>query len=185
MMGKLKVGIVGAGGIFEYAHAKPWLSHADTEIVAICDQNREQAERMSKKYHIEKIYVDYTEMLRDMELDIVDICTPNLYHSEIAIAALQAGVHVFCEKPDAVNPEEAIRMAEEAEKQGKTLMVMRNNRFSPPSKFMKQYIEEGHMGEIYTGRCGWIRRRGIPGKGGWFTTKALSGGVRSLTSVCI
>ncbi|CAG7652604.1 Gfo/Idh/MocA family protein [Paenibacillus allorhizosphaerae] len=56
------------------------------------------------------------------------------------------------------------------------MMTMRNNRFTQAAQYLKNYISEGHMGEVYTGRCGWIRRRGIPGKGGWFTTKELSGG---------
>ncbi len=63
-----------------------------------------------------------------------------------------------------------------AEKNGKVLMVMRNNRYMQVSTFMKKYINDGKMGEIYAARCGWQRRRGIPGKGGWFTTKAQSGG---------
>jgi predicted dehydrogenase len=67
-------------------------------------------------------------------------------------------------------------MAEAAERSGKVLMTMRNNRFRPASRFLKDYIASGRMGEIYTGRCGWVRRRGIPGQGGWFTTKRLSGG---------
>jgi predicted dehydrogenase len=67
-------------------------------------------------------------------------------------------------------------MADAAKASGKTLMVMRNNRFRPESTYLKQFIDAGRMGEIYTGRCGWQRRRGIPGKGGWFTTRALSGG---------
>ena len=67
-------------------------------------------------------------------------------------------------------------MADAAKASGKTLMAMRNNRFTPNSQFLKKYIAAGLMGDIYTGRCGWIRRRGIPGKGGWFTSKELSGG---------
>ena len=67
-------------------------------------------------------------------------------------------------------------MNEAAKKAGKTLMIMRNNRFVDASKYAKKYIEKGAMGEIYCGRCGWQRRRGIPGKGGWFTTKEQSGG---------
>jgi predicted dehydrogenase len=109
-------------------------------------------------------------------VDVVDICTPNVFHSEIAVAALEAGEHVFCEKPDAVSVAEATRMRDAAKASGKLLMVMRNNRFRPEVRWLRQHIQAGGMGELYTGRCGWIRRRGIPGKGGWFTTKALSGG---------
>ena len=90
--------------------------------------------------------------------------------------ALNNGLHVFCEKPDAVSVEEAKKMQDAADKSGKVLMVMRNNRYNNYSKFLKKYIADGKMGEIYTARCGWRRRRGIPGKGGWFTTKEQSGG---------
>ena len=83
---------------------------------------------------------------------------------------------MFCEKPDAINAEQAMKMKETSEKVGKVLMIMRNNRFTDASKFVKDYIDAGKMGDVYGGRCGWQRRRGIPGKGGWFTTKELSGG---------
>lgn len=176
MSKKLKVGVVGAGGIFQWGHSSTLTSHPELELYAICDIVQSKAEAAAKQHGIPNVYSDYRDMLANAEIDIVDICTPNLYHSEIAIAALEAGKHVFCEKPDAVNPAEALRMKEAAEQSGKVMMVMRNNRFRPASQYIKSYIEKGHMGEIYTGRTGWIRRRGIPGKGGWFTTKELSGG---------
>ncbi|NLL17342.1 MAG: Gfo/Idh/MocA family oxidoreductase, partial [Clostridiales bacterium] len=118
----------------------------------------------------------YKELLKDDSIAAVDICTPNYLHSIIAVEALEKGKHVFCEKPDAVSVSEAQRMKAAAEKSGKVLMIMRNNRFLPVSQIAKEYIDNGNMGEIYAGRCGWIRRRGIPGKGGWFTTKEMSGG---------
>ncbi|WP_274364248.1 Gfo/Idh/MocA family protein [Paenibacillus thermotolerans] len=176
MTNKVRIGIVGAGGIFQWAHVEPLKKHPEVEIVAICDIVKEKAEAASIQHNIPQVYTDYRDMLANAEIDIVDICTPNLYHSEIAIAALEAGKHVFCEKPDAVNPKEAFKMKAAAEKSGKVLMVMRNNRFRPASGFIKQFLDQGKAGEIYAGRCGWQRRRGIPGKGGWFTTKALSGG---------
>ncbi|MBD2845613.1 Gfo/Idh/MocA family oxidoreductase [Paenibacillus sp. IB182496] len=171
-----KVGIVGTGNIFKSAHLKPWLEHDEAELAALCDTNGARAQAIADAHGISDVYTDYRELLADPSIEVVDICTPNLYHSEIAVAALKAGKHVFCEKPDAVSPEEAQRMADAAAESGKLLMVMRNNRFTPASRFLKRYIEEGRMGDIYTGRCGWLRRRGIPGKGGWFTTKELSGG---------
>jgi len=176
MSGKLRVGVVGAGNIFKAVHQPAWAAHPEAEVVAVCDVNPERAKEVAKSMGAEAAYADYKELLQRDDIDAIDICTPNLYHSEIAIAALNAGKHVFCEKPDAVNPEEAQKMADAAAASGKLLMVMRNNRFNPSSQFLKRFIEEGRMGEIYTGRCGWVRRRGIPGKGGWFTTKELSGG---------
>lgn len=172
----LKVGIVGTGNIFRAAHLPGWLSHPETEIVAFCDANRKSAEEVAKDYPGTKVYEDYNELIADPSIDIVGISTPNLFHSEIAVAALQKGKHVFCEKPDAVNPAEAQKMADVASEMGKVLMTMRNNRFSKQAQFLKPMIAKGQLGELYTGRCGWIRRRGIPGRGGWFTTKRLSGG---------
>jgi predicted dehydrogenase len=172
----LKVGVVGTGGIFKGAHLPGWLSHKEVEVVAFCDAFRASAEAVAKDFPGTKVYEDYRKLIADPSIDIIGISTPNLYHSEIAIAALQQGKHVFCEKPDAVNAVEAQNMADVAQASGKLLMTMRNNRFSEEAKFAKSIIEKGQLGDLYMGRCGWIRRRGIPGRGGWFTTKEMSGG---------
>ena len=173
---KLKIGIIGAGGIVMYSHL-PGYAHMDNvEIVAICDIKIEKAKAMADQYGIPQVFENYKDLLALPELDAVDICTPNYLHSVIAVEALERGLHVFCEKPDAVSVSEAEKMQAAAEKSGKVLMVMRNNRYMPISTFTKKYIADGNMGEIYAARCGWQRRRGIPGKGGWFTTKAQSGG---------
>lgn len=177
MSNKLKLGVIGSGNIFRTAHAPVLAEHPEVEMIAICDIVPEKAAALAEKLGIPHVYTDYKELLaRHPDLDAVDICTPNLFHSEVAVAALEAGIHVFCEKPDAVSPEQAERMADAAARSGKLLMTMRNNRFRPSIQFLKRYISNGHAGDIYTGRCGWLRRRGIPGKGGWFTTKDLSGG---------
>ncbi len=176
-MKKWRVGIIGVGGIFKGSHIGEYLDDERLEVVALCDIIEERAtEIRDKHFPNAAVYTDFNELLKDETIDSVDICTPNYLHSIIAVAAFKAGKHVFCEKPDAVNVEEVLKMNRAAEKAGKTLMIMRNNRFSPASQYAKKYIESGAMGEIYCGRCGWQRRRGIPGKGGWFTTKAQSGG---------
>lgn len=175
MTQKLRIGCIGIGGIFTGIHGPALLNHPEVEIVAVCDIVEEKAQKFATAHNIPHVFTNYHDLLQ-LNLDAVDICTPNLLHSQIAVAALNRGMHVFTEKPDAVSTDEARRMADAARASGKTLMAMRNNRFTPHIQFLKQFIAEGHMGDIYTGRVGWIRRRGIPGKGGWFTTKALSGG---------
>ena len=176
-MKKWRVGIIGIGGIFKGSHIWEYLEDERLEVVALCDIIEERATEIRDKYFPNAaVYIDFRELLKDETIDSVDICTPNYLHSIIAVAAFEAGKHVFCEKPDAINVEEVLKMNRAAEKAGKTLMIMRNNRFSPASQYAKKYIESGAMGDIYCGRCGWQRRRGIPGKGGWFTTKAQSGG---------
>jgi predicted dehydrogenase len=172
----LNVAAIGIGGIWNAVHAPAWELSPDAQVIATCDLILAKAKRYADAHAIKHVSTDYREVLKLKEVDMVDICTSNKFHSEIAVAALEAGKHVFCEKPDAINAAEAQRMADAAQASGKLLMTMRNNRFLPAMQFLKKYADGGNFGEIYTGRCGWIRRRGIPGKGGWFTTKELSGG---------
>ena len=175
-MKKLKIAVIGAGGISHGAHLPAYAKMDNVEIVALCDILEDRAKSVAEKFGIPAVYTDYKDVLKIEGLDAIDICTPNYLHSIIAVDALNSGLHVFCEKPDAISVEEAEKMRAAADKNGKLLMVMRNNRYMPTSMHLKKYIEAGNMGEIYTARCAWRRRRGIPGKGGWFTTKAQSGG---------
>ena len=175
---KLRVAVIGTGGMGS-SHVRWWSQNPRAEIIALCDLKPEKCRKALEKAGLEQdvpVYADYKELIWREALDAVDICTSNDFHSIIAVYALEKGLHVFCEKPDAVNAQEAMRMKEASEKAGRVLMVMRNNRYYSNSRYLKQFIEDGKAGEIYCGRCGWIRRRGIPGRGGWFTTKARSGG---------
>ncbi len=176
-MKKFRVGVVGCGGIAKGSHFPSYLLEKRVEIVGLCDIKLERAEFAKKTmFRSAKTYTDYKQMLKDETIDFIDICTPNYLHSIVAVDALNAGKHVLCEKPDAVSVEEALKMKEAAERNGKKLMVIRNNRYFGTSLEIKRFADEGGFGQIYAGRCGWVRRRGIPGKGGWFTTKAQSGG---------
>ncbi len=172
----LKVGIVGYGGIAKGPHKSAWKSIENAEVVAVCDIRKERLDLAKEDFSKISVYEDYKEMIDSEKLDIVDICTPNYLHSPIAVYALEKGMHVICEKPDAISVEDALKMQAAQEASGKKLMVIRNNRYSPGSQYLKHIAKTGQAGEIYSGRCGWIRKRGIPGKGGWFTTKAQSGG---------
>lgn len=111
-----------------------------------------------------------------MKLDAISVCVPNHLHAEVSIAALDAGLHVLCEKPMALNAGEAEKMVAAAKRSGKFLMMGFNNRFRSDSMAMKKLIGDGMYGDIYFARAGWLRRAGIPGRGSWFTTKAKSGG---------
>ena len=176
---KYKVGLIGLGGIAKGAHMSSYQRMDNVEVAAICDIVPEKIEFFKEKYNLPDdipAFTDYHDLLNVEGLDYVDICTPNYLHSIIAVEALNKGLNVFTEKPDAVSVEEVTKMKDAAEASGKTLMAMRNNRHRNTAKYLKQYIADGKMGDIYCGRCGWIRRRGIPGKGGWFTTKEQSGG---------
>ena len=172
---KLKIGIIGAGGMLAY-HVPGFLS-ADAEIVAIADVSLDSAKRAAGKHGIPNAYGDAAEMLaKHPDLDGVSVITPNRYHKQLAILALEAGKHVFCEKPPALNAAEVEEMKAAAEKAGKRLMFNFNNRARPESFAMMDYLRSGEVGRINSAQAKWIRRTGIPGLGGWFTNKSLSGG---------
>lgn len=172
----IRVGIIGAGKMCRNGHLPAFDKIDECEIVAICDIDDGKLDSLKDRYPNAKFYKDFKEMIDTEKLDCVDICTPNNIHSIAAVYALEHGIHVLTEKPDAINASEAEKMKLASEKSGKVLMAIRNNRYRPSTKYLKQFISDGKMGEIYAGRCGWIRRRGIPGWGGWFTDKAQSGG---------
>jgi predicted dehydrogenase len=174
-MGKLKVGIVGAGGMALYHFGG--FTRAGAEVAAIADMDIERAKAFGEPRKIQNFYKSLTEMLAGTpDLDAVSIITPNKFHKPLVIEALEKGKHVFCEKPPALNAAEMKEMLQAAKKSGKTLMFDFNNRAKPESQALKRYIDEGRVGRINSAQAAWIRRNGIPGFGGWFTTRALSGG---------
>lgn len=174
---KLKIGVIGCGNIVKYAHMPAFLRMTDeAEVVALCDIKRERAEFYARQCGAKYVFEDYGDLIALPEIDAVDICLPNYLHAPVACLAFEAGKHVFCEKPDSISVRGVEDMKAAADKAGRVLMVMRNNRFVPSSAYAKRFITQGKAGQIYAGHCGWQRRRGIPGLGGWFTTKEMSGG---------
>ena len=168
-----RVGVIGAGGMLQY-HA-PGFRQGGGELVAIADVNKEAAQASADEWNVSQVFGN-TEELLDSDIDAVSIIVPNKFHAPLAIQALEAGKHVFCEKPPALNAGEVEEMIAAAEKSGKVLMFNFNNRARPESQAMMKHIADGTVGRINSAQAQWIRRTGIPGFGGWFTTKELSGG---------
>ena len=170
-----KVGIIGAGGMLRY-HVAGFRA-AGAEVVAIADLNEDAARRAAGREGIGRTFGDVGRMLRVCpELDAVSVIVPNKFHAPVVIQALKAGRHVFCEKPPAMHAREVRLMMAAAARARKTLMFNFNNRARPEARAMMDYIHDGRVGRINSAQAKWIRRTGIPGFGGWFTTKALSGG---------
>lgn len=169
-----KVGIIGAGGMVSY-HIDGF-KNAGAEIIAIGDVNKNAAQAVADKHRIPQVFGDVAELLALPDLEAVSVIVPNKFHAPLAIQALEAGKHVFCEKPPSLNAAEAAEMAAAAEKAGRRLMFNFNNRARPESYAMMGYLKDGTIGTINSAQAKWCRRTGIPGFGGWFTTKALSGG---------
>ena len=175
-MDKLKVAVIGNGGI-SGVHLAAYAKNPDVEIHALCDINEERLNRRGDEYHVPagRRYTDVHRMLADCpELDAVSVCTWNAAHAECAIAALNAGKHVLCEKPMAMNVEEAVAMKEAADRNHKLLMIGFVRRFGNDCAIMKDFIDNGYFGEVYYAKATYLRRKGCPG--GWFGDKARSGG---------
>ncbi|MDB4896121.1 MAG: oxidoreductase [Firmicutes bacterium] len=176
MQQRLRLGLIGAGGIATSAHLPGYQAFGDqVEFAAVADVNGERAQQVAMQFGFARVYNDYVTMLKAEQLDVVSICTPNKFHAAVAIAALGAGVHVLCEKPPARTAAEAEAMAEAARANNRILMYMFNNRFRPESQAASRFVESGMIGPVYAARARWLRRRGIPGWG-VFTSKELQGG---------
>ena len=175
MAGAAKIGVIGAGAIGT-VHTDAYAKVATAEVVALCDILPDRLKQKGARHGVSTLYEDYHQLLADPGIDAVSVCVPNCLHCEITVAALEAGKHVICEKPMAMSAAEAIRMCEARDRAGKVLQIGMVMRQKPESVVLKEAIENGSLGHIYHIRVVLLRRRGIPGMGGWFTTKAESGG---------
>ncbi len=175
---KVRVGIIGCGGIANGKHM-PSLSHlSNVEMVAFCDLIIEKAEKAKKDYGTPdaKVYTDYKKLLEDKTIDVVHVCTPNRAHSFITVDALEAGKDVMCEKPMAINSAEAKKMLDAAERTGRKLTIGYQNRQRPECQYMKQEALAGTFGDIYYGKALAIRRRAVPTWGVFLNEYEQGGG---------
>ena len=176
--GKLQVGIIGCGGIANQKHLPALTGQADKcDLVAFCDIIEERAIKAKEEYGNEdsKVYVDYKELLKDPEIDVVHVCTPNVAHCPITCDAFAAGKHVMCEKPMAANTEDAQKMIDAWKASGKKFTIGYQNRFREDTQTLKRACEAGDLGEIYHARAHAVRRRAVP-PWGVVPTTALQGG---------
>jgi predicted dehydrogenase len=173
-MSNLKIAVCGLG--MGNVHIAGWKKHPQVTVVAACDLNRERWEKTRREHGVERFYDDWDALLAAEKPDVVSIATPNALHRAQTEAALAAGCHVLCEKPLSVSAADGRAMVAAATRAGKRLMVNFSYRFSAASLALKRVVDAGRLGRVYYARSVWHRRRGIPGLGGWFTTKKLSGG---------
>lgn len=173
-MKKLKIAIIGLGEISEH-HIQGYLNNKNTEIYAFCDMNAELLIKKGEKYGISRLYTDLATMFKELpEIDAVSVCTCNCAHASCSMMALNAGKDVLCEKPMAMNATEAKAMLETAKKNNKKLMVGFVRRFGNDTAVVKDFIQNGSLGDIYYAKATYLRRNGNPG--GWFGDKKRSGG---------
>lgn len=169
----IRVGVIGTGSI-SVSHLDAYKKNPHVKLAALSDLNRDLLKERGEAYGVEHLYTDYREMLKKEKLDAVSVCTWNSEHAPCTLAALEAGCHVLCEKPMAMNAQEAEAMQKAAEAAGKLLMIGFVRRFGNDCDILKDFIDRGDFGEVYHAKAVYLRRKGNPG--GWFGDKSRSGG---------
>ena len=148
---RIALGIVGASATYGWgmrAHLPAFLALPEYDLAAVCTTRQETAEESAKAYGARKAYWDYREMAADPEIDVVDVCVRAPSHYEVAMAALEAGKHVFCEWPLAANSAQADEMAALAKAKGVRTMVGLQSRYAPSFQRFRQLAQEGYLGRL-------------------------------------
>ena len=171
---KLRVAFIGCGGIAQ-THLGVMKNLPEVEVVAGCDIDPARLRIMEQKWGVTRNFRDWRDMLKQVEVDAVSVCTPNGVHAPAAIDASKAGCHVIVEKPMASTPRECEQMIEAAKKAGKKLVIGFQYRYHPNTTYVVRNREAGRFGKIMVAKVTAMRRRGIP-NWGVFGRKELQGG---------
>ncbi|MGY4383077.1 UDP-N-acetyl-2-amino-2-deoxyglucuronate dehydrogenase [Pedobacter sp. UYP24] len=170
----IRFALIGCGRIAQ-RHAEHINNNGS--LAAVCDIDKTKADELAKKYNCSAFYSVGDLLNSNTEFDVVSICSPNGVHAEHSIAALNAGKHVLCEKPMAIDVNDCGEMIKAAEKNNKRLFAIKQNRFNPPVAAVKEAIDKGILGKIYSIQlsCFWNRNFDYYANS-WKGTKALDGG---------
>jgi len=168
-MGKeIRIGIIGVGMIGKH-HIREYQKLPDAKLVAVCDVNKEEAQKVAAEYKIPKVLGDYRKLLKLRELDAVDVCLHNNLHAPVTIDALEAAKHVYCEKPMSGSFYDSKAMYDAAKRTGKRLHIQLSTLYSKEHMTARRLILEGHLGKVYYARSVGFRRRGRPWVDGYGT----------------
>jgi predicted dehydrogenase len=171
----LRVGVIGLGWAGQQ-HLAAYAALDQVEVVAIAAQEPELLESLGEQYAVEHRLAAWTDLLDVPGLDAVSVAVPTFLHAPIAVAALERGLHVLSEKPIARNGDEGQQMVYAARKAGRVLEVAFNHRLRADIQALATVVASGEIGRPYYARAAWLRRRGIPMLGSWFTNREKSGG---------
>ncbi len=171
------IAVVGCGRIAQNAHFPAFEKIEGLRVKYACDLIEEKAKAMKEKYSfVENVITDYKIALSDPEVEAVYVLTPNFAHYTVTMDALEAGKHVFCEKPIAVNYALAYEMAQKAQEKGLILNIGVCNRYHKSVEMLEEMNRKGEFGNLYHIYCSFRSFRSIPGLGGPFTDSHHSGG---------
>jgi predicted dehydrogenase len=173
---KLRIGIIGAGGISQLVHIPIVKKHPDAELVAIADTELAKAATVADRFKIPAFYRDPEKLLARADIDAVHVNAPTNAHMALTLAALAAGKHVLVEKPIARKAAEAQRMVEAAAKAKRTLMAAMNLRFRPDSVTLRHLVEAGELGRMISVRGRWLKKKDRWSRSPWLGNARISGG---------
>ncbi|GAB2623608.1 Gfo/Idh/MocA family protein [Pseudactinotalea suaedae] len=171
----LRVGVIGLGWAGQQ-HLASYAARPDVQVVGIAGLEDQLRTDLAAKYEVPNAVPRWEDLLTQVELDAVSIAVPTFLHAPIAIAALDAGIHVLSEKPMARTAAEADAMVAAARRSNRVLEVAFNHRYRGDISSMRDQVEAGALGRVYHAKAEWWRRAGIPSLGSWFTNKAMGGG---------
>jgi predicted dehydrogenase len=168
MTQRIRIGVIGTGQIAQQ-HFAAYAAIPEVEVVACADLNADAARKSAEEYRIPHVYTRYEELLKRDDLDAVDICLHNNLHRPVSVASLEAGKHVYCEKPMAGSYADARAMRDAAQRTGKKLHIQLATLYSNETRAAKELIDLGELGELYHARSSSARRRGRPYVDGYGT----------------
>lgn len=175
-MSKLKIALVGVGGISQIVRIPALKKMEDVELVAICDLDEAKVSFIADKYEIPRVYFDYQNLLKKEELDGVFICTPNNFHFPMALASIDKGIPTLVEKPIALNSDQTLRLYEKSKSKNTRLVVGMNYRFRDDAMILKEFMQKGEIGKPFYVKTGWLRHWSRPKLQNWLTDSKISGG---------
>lgn len=172
----VSVAVVGAGGAAQVVHLPILKRLPELEVAALVDPDRDKARTIGERFSVPAILSDVAELEGVDGLDAVVICTPNDTHEEVALACLEQGLHVLCERPLSVSSDSAERIIDAAERAGLQLMVALNQRFRYDVRAIRKFVHSGELGEIFFLRSSWLNQRQRRPRKGWRREPDRAGG---------
>jgi len=176
MSDPIRIGVIGAGAIVQVAHLPVLKRLKGAVVTAICDSDLPKARALAERYGIPAVFDDLEDLLAHEELDALLLATPNHLHESHILAGLSAGVHVLVEKPLAMAAASAQKLARAAEKRDRVVMVGMSHRYRPDAQAIRQFVQNGELGQIDSVRGSWHVARPARAQLGWRQNRELAGG---------
>lgn len=174
--GVVRVGLLGTGAVAQVAHIPAYRRLHALELVAICDADANKRRALAERTGVRHTVAAIDDLLALDDVDAVDVCLPNHLHRDAVVRCLEAGRHVLCEKPLALTADEVADIIDAQERTGKVVLVGMNNRYRDDSILLKDFIEDGALGDVLYARAGWVKRRERIHPDAWHYQQSKAGG---------